>query len=144
MALSPDPLPVAEVSTWAVVPSCGAVVTFTGTARDHSDGRTDVTRLDYEAYEPYASGRLWQVADDLRRRWPEVGRVAVLHRTGVVEVTEPSVVVAVSSPHRGDAFEAARFAIDAVKATVPLWKCENWPGGSAWTEACSTSEAERQ
>ncbi len=74
----------------------------------------------------------------MRRRWPEVGRVALLHRTGVVALREPAVVVVVSSPHRDEAFAAARFAIDEVKATVPLWKQERWAGGSAWAEPCGS------
>jgi molybdopterin synthase catalytic subunit len=107
-------------------------VCFTGTARDHSAGRSEVTMLTYEAWEEVAVGRLASVAAELRRRWPAVGRVALVHRTGDVSVGEAAVVVVVSAPHRGDAFDAARFGIDAVKATVPLWKREHWSGGADW------------
>ena len=69
---------------------------------------------------------------EARRRWPTVGRVALLHRTGVVELADAAVVVAVSSPHRAEAFEAARFAIDELKRTVPIWKREAWDGGESW------------
>ena len=137
MALSAAPLPVAEAGRWAVLASCGAVVTFVGTARDHSAGRSDVRELDYEAYEPYATDRLHRVAAEVRRRWPIVGRVALLHRTGVVGLTEAAVVVAVSAPHRHEAFDAARFAIDELKSTVPLWKQERGPAGATWSEPCS-------
>ncbi len=105
---------------------------FTGTARDHAEGRPGVHRLEYEAYEHAAVTRLWAVLTEVRRRWPEVGRVALLHRTGVVEIGDEAVVVAVSAPHRGEAFEAARFAIDELKRTVPIWKRESWEGGESW------------
>ncbi len=114
-------------------------MTFTGTARDHSEGRTGVSELEYEAYEPYATDRLHRVANQVRSRWPEVGRVALVHAAGLVAVTEAAVVVAISSAHRDVAFAAARFAIDEIKATVPLWKQERWPGGSAWSEPCGAA-----
>jgi molybdopterin synthase catalytic subunit len=136
VALCSSELPVAAASAWAVLPSCGAVVTFTGTSRDHSgpdgDRRQGVTVLEYEAYDEQVEPRLAAVAGELRRRWPAVGRVALLHRVGDVRVAEASVVVVVSAPHRDEAFAAARFGIDAVKATVPIWKREVWADGSAW------------
>jgi molybdopterin synthase catalytic subunit len=115
-----------------VRPDCGAVALFVGTARDHADDREGVCALDYEAYEEQAVPRLALVADEVRARWPMVGRVALLHRTGRLGVGDAAVVVAVSTPHRPEAFAAARFAIDAVKATVPIWKKETWVGGEAW------------
>jgi molybdopterin synthase catalytic subunit len=131
-ALSGFPLPVADASAWVVQPGCGAVVTFTGTARDHAVGRPGVHRLEYEAYEEQAVPRLRALADEARRRWPTVGRIALLHRTGVLDLGEAAVVVAVSSPHRAEAFEAARWAIDELKRTVPIWKREAWEGGESW------------
>lgn len=124
-------LPLAEVSSWVVRPDCGAVVVFTGTARDHSDGRPGVERLTYEAYESEVVPRLDGVAREMRRRWA-VGRVALLHRVGVVPIGEAAVVVAVSAAHRDEAFAAARFGIDAVKASVPIWKREQWRDGEHW------------
>jgi molybdopterin synthase catalytic subunit len=132
VALSPGPLPVAEASAWVVLPSCGATVTFTGTARDHAEGRPGVHRLEYEAYEEPALARLGAIGTEIRGRWPAVGRVAMLHRTGVVDLGDAAVVVAVSAPHRGEAFDAARFAIDELKRTVPIWKRESWDGGESW------------
>ena len=132
VALSPDPLPSAAASSWVVRPDCGATVTFTGTARDHAPGRPSVHRLEYEAYEEQVVPRLDALAAELRRRWPAVGRIALLHRTGVVELSEAAVVVAVSAPHRADAFEAARFGIDELKRTAPIWKRESWDGGESW------------
>jgi molybdopterin synthase catalytic subunit len=132
VALSEEDLPVAEAAAWVLRPHCGAVVTFTGTARDHSPGRGGVHRLDYEAYEEQAVIRMAAVLNDLRRRWPAVGRVALLHRTGSLAVSDAAVVVAVSAPHRVEAFAAAHFAIDELKRTVPIWKREAWADGESW------------
>lgn len=130
--MTQDPLPVDEVARWLVLPSCGATVTFTGTARDHAGDRQDVRRLVYEAYDDQALVRMGELAAEARRRWPELARLALIHRTGNVELGEAAVVVGTSSAHRGPSFEAARWAIDALKATVPIWKHETWDGGSSW------------
>jgi molybdopterin synthase catalytic subunit len=132
VALSGEPLPVEAAASFVARPDCGAVVTFTGLARDHAPGRPGVHRLEYEAYEGPAVERLQAVADEVHRRWPAVRRVALLHRTGVLGVGDTAVVVAVSAPHRADAFEGARFAIDELKRTVPIWKREAWETGDAW------------
>jgi molybdopterin synthase catalytic subunit len=132
LGLSAAPLPVAEVVSWAVRPDCGGLVLFSGTARDHAEGRPGVERLEYEAYDTQVIPRLREVADEARVRWPVVGRIALLHRTGVLEVGESAVVVVVSAPHRAEAFEAARFCIDALKRSVPIWKRETWADGESW------------
>ena len=134
IALTAESLPVDVATTWAATTASGAVVTFCGIVRDHSEGRPGVTGLSYEAYEDEASRRLTAVAAETRRRWPVVERLVLLHRTGEVGLSEPSVVVAASSPHRSEAFEAARFAIDTLKETVPIWKREHWARGSDWAE----------
>lgn len=105
---------------------------FNGTARDHSTGRTDVSVLEYEAYEEQVVPRLRTLALEARTRWPDAGRIALLHRIGAVPVTESAVVVAVGAPHRDVAFAAARFCIDTLKATVPIWKREVWADGESW------------
>ncbi len=132
IALGAEPLPVTEAVAWATTPRCGAVVTFLGVVRDHAEGRTDVTALTYEAYDDVARARLVEIADEVRRRWPDVERLALLHRTGTLELSEASVAVVVATPHRAEAFEAARFAIDTLKETVPIWKREHWAGGDDW------------
>jgi molybdopterin synthase catalytic subunit len=132
LGLSSSPLPVAEAVSWTVRPDCGGLVLFSGTARDHAEGRPGVERLEYEAYESQVVPRLREVADEARVRWPTLGRIALLHRTGVLEVGESAVVVVVSAPHRAEAFEAARFCIDTLKASVPIWKRETWAGGESW------------
>ncbi len=125
-------LPLVEASAWAVLPNCGAVVTFSGTSRDHSAGREDVSTLAYEAYEEQVVPRLNALADAARAQWPDLGRIVMLHRVGDVPVTESAVVVVASSPHRPEAFEAARFCIDTLKSTVPIWKKETWAAGESW------------
>lgn len=132
LGLTTDPLPVAEAADWAVRPDCGAVVLFSGTARDHSQGRPDVRRLEYEAYEEQVVPRLAELASALRDRYPTVGRLVLLHRIGELAIGESAVVVVASAPHRGEAFEAARFGIDMLKETVPIWKREAWEGGESW------------
>lgn len=131
-ALFNEALPTERASAWAVLASCGAVVTFSGTARDHSVGRPGVSRLEYEAYESQVVPRLEEIAEAARRRWTDLGRIALLHRLGEVPIGESAVVVVVSSPHRANAFEAARFGIDTLKATVPIWKREDYSEGTSW------------
>lgn len=133
-------LPVDAASRWVVVPGCGGAVTFNGTVRDHSVDRQGVTELFYEAYEEHVGPRLAEVARAARARWPDIGRVVLLHRVGLLRVTDTAVVVSVSAPHRAEAFEAARYCIDTLKATVPIWKRESWDGGEAWG-ACHHIEA---
>lgn len=132
VALTTAVLDAGAVGAWAVLPSCGAVVTFAGTARDHADGRPDVTGLEYEAYDEAVLPRFEAIVAEARRHWPALGRVAVLHRTGPVALGEASVVVAAGSPHRAEAFEAVRWAIDTLKDTAPIWKRETWSGGESW------------
>jgi molybdopterin synthase catalytic subunit len=131
-AITQDPLPVGDVYEWSVLPSCGAVVLFSGTVRDHAEGREGVTSLTYEAYEEHAVPRLEAIVDEVRSRWPDVGRVAVLHRIGALSLGESSVLVVVSAPHRPEAFAAGRYGIDALKASVPIWKREEWNDGADW------------
>lgn len=141
LALTTEPLSAAAAHDWVVRPDCGGIVVFSGTVRDHAAGRPGVTLLEYEAYEEQVVPRLAAIVSELRDRWPGTGRVALLHRTGPLAVTEVSVVVAVGAAHRGQAFEAARFAIDTLKETVPIWKREVWSGGDDWgTDAHDVTE----
>lgn len=117
-------------------PGAGAICTFIGTTRENNAGRT-VIRLEYEAYEPMALSEMRKLADEAGRRWPIV-RIAITHRIGLVEIGETSVAIAVSSAHRGEAFEACRFAIDRLKEIVPIWKKEHFQGGELWV-GCQTS-----
>src|SRR5262245_1181503 len=132
LGLTDAPLPVGAMYDWCVRPDCGAVVLFSGTARDHAEGRTDVRRLEYEAYDEMVVPKLAEIAAEARVRWPVIGRIVLVHRVGSLELGESSVVVAVSAPHRAEAFVAARYAIDALKVSVPVWKREVWAEGSEW------------
>ena len=114
-------------------PDAGATALFIGTARDHSDGKTGVTHLEYDAYREHVLATLDDIVDEAVERWPVLS-VVVEHRVGVVDVGQASVAVAVSSAHRGDAFDAARYLIDELKQRAPIWKREHWPGGAEWVE----------
>jgi molybdopterin synthase catalytic subunit len=109
-------------------PHCGAIALFLGTVRDLTGDHRTVF-LDYEAYAPMAERKMAEIEAELGRRWP-VARVALVHRLGRLSVGEVSVAVAVSCPHRAEAFEACRFAIDTLKELVPIWKKENAPDGT--------------
>lgn len=107
---------------------CGAVVTFLGTVREMTEGRQTVA-LDYEAYPGMAEKKMAEIENETRQRWP-VGDMMMVHRLGHLELGDVSVAVAVSCPHRHQAFDACRFAIDRLKEIVPIWKKENWADGS--------------
>lgn len=110
-------------------PDCGAVALFLGTVRDITGERVTVA-LDYEAYPAMAEKKLAEIEADTRKRWP-IGDIAIEHRLGHLTVGDISVAVAVSCPHRAQAFEACRFAIDRLKELAPIWKKENWADGSS-------------
>ena len=137
VAVTEGPLSSDELSAWALRPNCGAVVTFSGVVRDHSRARDDVLALEYETSPRLAEQKINEIVAVACERWPSLEAVAVHHRIGRVELSETAVIVAVSSPHRSDAFDAARFCIDTLKESVPMWKREIWEGGSAWSEETS-------
>lgn len=116
----------------------GALVTFNGTVRDHARGKP-VTALEYEAYPPAAEKMLEQIGDEIFERW-NIRTVAIVHRYGLLQIGETSVVIAVSSAHRDVAFEACRYAIERIKVLVPIWKREIYEDGAVWIG----SEAEYQ
>jgi molybdopterin synthase catalytic subunit len=126
--LTHDPIDYAALTESVRSNDSGAVVLFLGTVRELTNGRQTVA-LDYDAYQPMAVAKLQELAAEARRRWP-VDQVAIVHRIGHLELGDVSVAVAVSCPHRHDAFEAARFLIDTLKVTVPIWKKENWSDGT--------------
>lgn len=110
----------------------GATVAFLGTVRDHSGENTGVTHLDYEVYAEKVEEVIGVIVGEAIERWPVLA-VVVEHRSGVVRTGEASVAVTVSSAHRADAFDAARYLIDELKSRAPIWKKEHWPGGSEWS-----------
>src|SRR5215218_485796 len=126
--LTREPIDYPALTDAARAPHCGAVVLFLGTVRDLTGDQVTVF-LDYDAYPPMAEKKLEEIELEVRRRWP-AGEVAMVHRLGRLEVGEVSVAVAVSCPHRAEAFDACRFAIDTLKELVPIWKKENAPDGT--------------
>jgi molybdopterin synthase catalytic subunit len=128
-SLTHDPIDYHALTEAVRRPGCGAVALFLGTVRDLTG--TEVTAfLDYEAYAPMAEKMLAEIEAEVRSRWT-VGEVAMVHRLGKLGVGEISVAVAVSTPHRAECFEAARYAIDTLKARVPIWKKDIAPDGAA-------------
>ena len=110
----------------------GGVVTFQGVVRDNARGK-QVRSLEYDAYTEMAEQQMAQITAEVEARW-EDSTVAMVHRIGRLEIGECSVVVAVACPHRGEAFEACRYAIDTLKSTVPIWKKEIYTDGEEWVE----------
>ncbi len=127
---------VAALEAAVADPGAGAIATFVGTTRNENSGRR-VLRLEYEAYEPMALSEMRKLAEEAARRWG-ITHAAITHRIGVVEIGEASVAIAVSAPHRAEAFSACRFLIDRIKEIVPIWKKEHFEGGEIWV-GCQTS-----
>ncbi len=121
-------------------PGAGAICTFLGVVRDHNLGR-QVQYLEYEAYPEMAVPAMERIADEIRSRWA-VTHVAMVHRVGRLEIGEASVGIAVSSPHRAEAFAACHYAIDRLKETVPIWKKEIWTDGEEWIEGTAIGDTE--
>jgi len=130
--LSEQPLDAEAVSARVAGPDAGGLVTFAGAVREHSRGRA-IRHLEYEAYPPLALAEMERICDEAARRWRGV-RVAIAHRTGHLAIGELAVVVAAAAPHRAEAFEACRFAIDALKQSVPIWKKEVATDGEHWVD----------
>ncbi len=131
--LSNEPLDPDSVTASVRKPTNGAVVTFLGATRSRTGDR-NVRYLEYEAYEPMAERKLAEIADEIRSRW-DVQDVAIAHRLGRLEIEDISLVVAVASPHRKDAFEACQYSVDRIKEVVPIWKKEHFEGGEVWIES---------
>lgn len=132
VSVSGDPIDSAALQRSVADPAAGAVVLFLGTVRDHSPGRSGVSRLEYEAYGSVVEEKIGEIVAELRERWPGILRCAAVHRVGSLGVGEIAVGVAVSSAHRRDAFEAGQYLIDELKHRAPIWKKEHWPGGAEW------------
>jgi len=127
-----EPLDLGSLLAFVQAPSLGGVAVFLGTVRDHHGGRA-VVRLEYEAYPEMAEAELRKIAEEARARFG-VARVAVVHRTGRLQIGEASVAVVVASEHRREALEACRFVIDKLKRVAPIWKREVYADGAAWIE----------
>jgi MoaE-MoaD fusion protein len=126
-------VPLSEQALLAAVedPGAGAVVLFSGVVRDQTGGRR-VKFLEYEAHAPMAVAKMREIAAAARQRYSGIRRLAIVHRVGRLEIGESSVLIAVSTAHRGEGFDACRFAIDTLKETVPIWKKEYFEDGEVW------------
>jgi len=133
--ISLKPLDAAKAIEFIADPAAGGIDVFLGTTRSEQDRHGhNLVALDYEAYEEMALKQMNELAARTREKWP-VTKLALLHRVGRVELAKPSVVIAVSTPHRADAFEACRFLIDTLKKEVAIWKKEVWSDGSStWVD----------
>lgn len=134
-------LDVNKISHMVTDPSCGAISIFVGITRDNFDGKK-VLRLEYEAYKPMAKKKMNEICDSIRKQW-EIHNIAMIHRINVVPISEASIVIAISSPHRKESLQAVEYAIDTLKATVPIWKKEIYADeSSSWKEnkECSWSK----
>ena len=127
-----QPISITKLMRYVRASSDGAVVGFDGCVRDNSNGRRTLY-LEYEAYEAMALAKMKEIASELHQKFA-VGRVAIVHRLGRLEIGEASVFVAVAAPHRGAAFDACRHAIDTLKREVPIWKKEFFEDGAVWAE----------
>jgi molybdopterin synthase catalytic subunit len=129
-AITEEPVSLDAVARRVRQDSSGAVAGFLGVVRDHARGR-QVRYLEYDAYPEMALAKMREIGEEIRRRWP-VDRVAIVHRIGRLEIGEASVAIAVASPHRAEALEACAYAIERLKAIVPIWKKEVWTDGAEW------------
>ncbi len=131
-SLSDGPIDVGKVVARVSGPGMGGIVTFIGAVRNRARGR-DIRHLEYESYPEMAEREMQRIADEAAERWPGT-RVAIAHRAGHLEIGDLAVVVAAAAPHRAEAFEACRYAIDTLKETVPIWKKEVATDGEYWVD----------
>jgi molybdopterin synthase catalytic subunit len=136
--ITAQPLSLDDVAARVNRPDCGAIVTFAGMVRGETAtaaGPRNTDFLNYEAYAEMAEQVMARIGDEIKEQWPKIQAISMVHRVGRCEVGEPSVVIAVAAPHRGDGcFDACRYAIERLKAIAPIWKEENWADGQVWIE----------
>jgi molybdopterin synthase catalytic subunit len=125
-----DPISIEEVTNKVARREAGAINTFIGTVREFTKGKRTLY-LEYDAYMSMAEKKLAQIGEEINEKWPDA-HTAITHRIGRLEITDIAVVIAVSTPHRNDAFEASRYAIERIKEIVPIWKKEHWEDGEMW------------
>ncbi|MGD1713166.1 molybdenum cofactor biosynthesis protein MoaE [Dapis sp. BLCC M172] len=137
------PLSIEDIYALADNPANGAVVVMSGMVRNQTDGQS-VVALEYQAYQPMAIKVFEQIATEIRSQWPDVNTVVIHHRVGRLKIGEISVLVAIGCPHRSEAFEACRYAIDTLKHTAPIWKKEHWTDGSSSWVSIGACEMENE
>jgi len=125
-----EPIIIQEIVDKVVDRDAGAINTFIGTVREMTKDKKTLYLI-YEAYEAMAVKKLEQIGREIEERWPKT-KIAITHRVGKLEITDIAVVIAVSTPHRADSYEASRYAIERIKEIVPIWKKEHWEDGTLW------------
>ncbi|WP_096189420.1 molybdenum cofactor biosynthesis protein MoaE [Evansella halocellulosilytica] len=125
-----DDIVIQDVLNKVVDRNAGAINTFIGTVREMTKGKRTLY-LKYDAYVPMAEKKLSQIGDEIKDQYPDA-KVAITHRIGELNISDIAVVIAVSTPHRNDAFAASRYAIERIKEIVPIWKKEHWEDGEKW------------
>ncbi|HHY72505.1 MAG TPA: molybdenum cofactor biosynthesis protein MoaE [Bacillus bacterium] len=128
--ITKDPIAIEQVTNKVVRCEAGAINTFIGTVRELTKGKKTLY-LEYAAYESMAEKKLAQIGAEIKAKWPEAN-IAITHRIGRLEISDIAVVIAVSTPHRAESFEASRYAIERIKEIVPIWKKEHWEDGEEW------------
>ncbi|QAS51635.1 molybdenum cofactor biosynthesis protein MoaE [Halobacillus litoralis] len=128
--ITDKPLEVSSMVELVTRREAGAINTFIGTVREFTEGKRTLF-LQYEAYTSMAEKKLEEIAEEIDRKWPDV-KIAIAHRIGRLEISDIAVIIAVSTPHRDDSFEASRYAIERMKEVVPIWKKEHWENGQEW------------
>ncbi len=128
-----EPIDKSALEARLLTGAAGAIVTFDGVVRNQTGGRP-VVSLHYEAYPAMAVREMRRIGDEIRQRWPQIAAIGMIHRFGELQISESSIVIVITSPHRKAAFEACQYAIDTLKKTVPVWKKEIFADGEAWVE----------
>ncbi|WP_374721601.1 molybdenum cofactor biosynthesis protein MoaE [Peribacillus tepidiphilus] len=128
--ITKEPINVQSIIDKVIQREAGAITTFIGTVRELTHGKKTLYLI-YEAYESMAVKKLEQIGKEIQEKWPGA-KVAITHRVGKLDITDVAVVIAVSTPHRADAYEANRYAIERIKEIVPIWKKEHWETGEQW------------
>lgn len=128
--LTDQPIDLNDVISKVMRPEAGAISTFTGIVREFTKGKRTLF-LEYQAYIPMAEKKLAEIGKEIEERWGDV-ETAIVHRVGQLDISDVAVVIAVSTPHRADAFAASRYAIERIKEIVPIWKKEHWEDGTKW------------
>ncbi|MEC3883573.1 molybdenum cofactor biosynthesis protein MoaE [Halobacillus sp. HZG1] len=128
--ITTEPLKVEEVTKRVIRREAGAINTFIGTVREFTKGKRTLY-LEYETYKEMAEKKLEQIAVEIEKQWPSA-QVVIAHRVGRLDITDIAVMIAVSTPHRNDSYEASRYAIERIKEIVPIWKKEHWEDGEEW------------
>ncbi|MCP3739846.1 molybdenum cofactor biosynthesis protein MoaE [Rossellomorea sp. BNER] len=128
--ITKNPININEVTQAVVKREAGAIVNFIGTVRELTDGKKTLY-LEYDAYESMALKKLERIGQEIKEKWVDA-EVAIVHRLGRLEISDIAVVISISTPHRNDAYEANRYAIERIKEIVPIWKKEHWEDGEEW------------